>query len=231
MPNSPNARQVDRALPRQIVELRLAYRELLQARRLSSSRRKSSLAYPVGLPSLRGKGVPHSALLLMLYQGHIEHFHLGETHRNDRHVPQRVDSLLMQEFSAFALTEAGDAYAKNALNNKGMGFSEDALRVLLEMLNGPGLHPRYNKEDRLLTWGVHVVKRFRQPAGNQELLLIAAEELGWPAWFDDPLPRAPGQNPKVRLHNSINALNRNQKSCLIHFKGDGSARRMGWEYR
>jgi hypothetical protein len=118
------------------------------------------------------------------------------------------------------------------------GTERQGTALIVSVIHCINLHPRRRAAVRLAaafflprpTYPI-LVKRFRQPAGNQELLLIAAEELGWQAWFDDPLPRAPGQNPKVRLHNSINALNRNQKSRMIHFKGDGSARRVGWEYR
>jgi YD repeat-containing protein len=86
-------------------------------------------------------------------------------------------------------------------------------------------------EGRVFLWGSHVLKCFRQPSGNQELVLRAAEELGWPTWFDDPLPRAPRVNAKARLHDTIKALNRNQDRPLIHFRGDGTGTRVGWQFR
>jgi hypothetical protein len=76
-----------------------------------------------------------------------------------------------------------------------------------------------------------VLKHFLQPACNQVILLCAAEELRWPAWFDDPLPPAPRKNSKKRLHNTIQDLNRRQTPQLVHFKGDGTGTRVGWEYR
>jgi hypothetical protein len=91
---------------------------------------------------------------------------------------------------------------------------------------GP-LIPSYDKKERLFTWGQHMVKHFLQPAERQEIVLAAAEELGWPEWFDDPLPRVPGTNPKRRCHDTIQDLNRRQRIYLIHFKGDGSGRRIG----
>ena len=74
-------------------------------------------------------------------------------------------------------------------------------------------------------------KTFRQPSGNQEIVLSTAEELLWPSWFDDPLPRRAGLSSKVRLHVTIKALNRYQKPHLVQFKGDGTGTRVGWEYR
>ena len=43
-------------------------------------------------------------------------------------------------------------------------------------------------EGSILSWGHHVIKYFHEPAPNQELILQAAERLGWPDWFDSPLP-------------------------------------------
>jgi hypothetical protein len=39
------------------------------------------------------------------------------------------------------------------------------------------------------------------------------------------------KNPKILLHDTIKDLNRRQLPYLIHFKGDGTGRRIGWEYR
>jgi hypothetical protein len=60
-----------------------------------------------------------------------------------------------------------------------------------------------------------VVKEYRQPAGNQEVILAALEEKGWPARIDDPLPPARGQDPKVRLRATVKALNGNQLHSLL----------------
>lgn len=49
---------------------------------------------------------------------------------------------------------------------------------------------------------------FRRPAINQELLLAALEEEGWPTRIDEPLSRTPDIDPKVRIHDAIKALNR-----------------------
>ncbi len=91
--------------------------------------------------------------------------------------------------------------------------------------------PDWDAQRRELRWQGQVVKRFRQPAPSQEMILRAAEELGWPEWFDDPLPRVPGLNPKARLHDTIRNLNRHQQRRLLHFKGDGTGTRVGWECR
>jgi hypothetical protein len=89
--------------------------------------------------------------------------------------------------------------------------------------------PCYDSEYRVLHWGAHLLKCFHQPAENQELILLAEEELNWPIWMDDPLPRLTGKNPKVRIHDTIKDLNRHHyESGLVHFRGDGSGTRIGW---
>jgi hypothetical protein len=75
------------------------------------------------------------------------------------------------------------------------------------------------------------VKAYAQTSSYQDLVLRAAEELGWPPLFDDPLPRLPGMNPKVRLHDTIKSLNRHQKAAILHFHGDGTGTRVGWNFR
>ena len=91
--------------------------------------------------------------------------------------------------------------------------------------------PAWDRHRRELRVGAVVVKHFRQPAPNQELILEAFEEEGWPAYIYDPLPPAGGTCPKDRLHETIKGLNRSQQSPLIRFRGDGTGTRVGWEYR
>ena len=60
------------------------------------------------------------------------------------------------------------------------------------------------------------------------MILAAFEEEGWPPRIDDPLPPKPDQDPKRRLHDTINSLNRNQQHLLIQFFGDGSGQGIRW---
>ncbi len=82
-----------------------------------------------------------------------------------------------------------------------------------------------------LQLGAWALKHFQQPSEAQAVILASAEELGWPPWFDDPLPRTAGANTKVRLHNTINNLNRNLHLPIVRFRGDGTGTRIGWELR
>ncbi len=91
--------------------------------------------------------------------------------------------------------------------------------------------PRWDQELHELWWGNVLVKRFREPANEQEIILASFEESGWPARIDDPLPPRTGIDPKARLHDTIKRLNRAQTRRLIQFSGDGTGKGVRWQKR
>lgn len=92
----------------------------------------------------------------------------------------------------------------------------------------PSVKPDWDAVLRVLSVGDQVVKRYRVPAENQELILSVFDEEGWARRIDDPLPPI-GQDPKKRLQSVIMCLNRNQKARLIRFRGDGNGTGVTWE--
>jgi hypothetical protein len=173
----------------------------------------------IPIDQLRSLGLSDATLLIMLYRGHITHL---------RPAPQPANSLLLTEASSFILTPAGERFADQLLS----GILERKLFALWQVLQEqPHVIPRFDRDDRVLCWGPFELKGFAQPAKNQELVLLTAEELGWPRWFDDPLPPRRRPRPAVRLHDTIKYLNRHQRPNLIKFRGDGSGQRIGWAYR
>lgn len=88
--------------------------------------------------------------------------------------------------------------------------------------------PRWDRESRELWFKNVLVKRLRVDAWNQEPILTAFEEQGWPALIDDPLPPRPGLLSNVRLHDAINSLNRRMKNPLIQFGSGGGGCRIRW---
>ena len=90
--------------------------------------------------------------------------------------------------------------------------------------------PRYDCELRELWLGRKLVKRFKQRAPDQHLILLAFEELGWPFRIDSPLaPRSHCEDRKRRLNHAIYRLNRHQHHRLIYFRGDGTGDGVIWE--
>jgi len=90
------------------------------------------------------------------------------------------------------------------------------------------LTPEWDTVRRELRLGGHVIKRYRVPAPNQELILTAFQESGWPEFIDDPLPPLPNQDCKGRLQGTIKALNRKHLSRGIRFHGNGNGQQISW---
>lgn len=88
--------------------------------------------------------------------------------------------------------------------------------------------PSWCADRQELRFRERLVKVFRLPSPNQETVLAAFEEEGWPCRIDDPLPPVPDLDPKRRLHDTIKSLNRNQRSPLVRFLGDGTGLGVRW---
>ncbi|MBW3597958.1 MAG: hypothetical protein KY475_11865 [Planctomycetes bacterium] len=92
----------------------------------------------------------------------------------------------------------------------------------------PAAKPHWDPVRRELRYRGVVVKHFRKPAPNQELILAAFQESGWPQRIDDPLPPAGEIVPAVRLHDTLGRLNRTLQAPIIHFGSDGTGQGVYW---
>ena len=72
--------------------------------------------------------------------------------------------------------------------------------------------PTFDPMTRTLWLDGEISKQFRQPAADQEAVLRAFQEEGWPPRIDDPLPPRDGKDRKARLHEVITNLNRNVRA-------------------
>ncbi|HYH66000.1 MAG TPA: hypothetical protein VD866_14985, partial [Urbifossiella sp.] len=94
---------------------------------------------------------------------------------------------------------------------------------------GSGPVPRWEAGRRILWLGASVVKQFRVPAVNQELVLQVFEEEGWPHTIDDPIPAVRSCEGKARLHDTIRRLNDRQRVRRLRFTGNGRGDGVSWE--
>ncbi len=76
------------------------------------------------------------------------------------------------------------------------------------------VRPKWDRNRLELRIGSAVVRQFKIPAANEEVLLAAFEEHGWPPEIANPLPTA---TPPACLQQTVEALNRRQKKQLIRF--------------
>jgi len=91
------------------------------------------------------------------------------------------------------------------------------------------LAPVWDSARRELRLDGIVLKRFRQSAKNQETILAAFQEEGWPPRIDDPLPGGDNVDARDRLHNAVRKLNQ-QKIHLIRFLCDGTGQGITWAF-
>lgn len=135
--------------------------------------------------------------------------------------------------SCFAITDAGKRFTTHgqadALTRV---FRPAALAIDASATIPPNCTlPVWDPNRRQLRVDHLIVKEFKVPAANQELILAGFQELGWPVAIDDPLPPRIGLDRKRRLHDTINSLNRNQRHPLLKFRGKGDGLGVCWELR
>jgi hypothetical protein len=163
--------------------------------------------FAVEAGELRSAGLTATDLRWLVAKGLADH--LREVGKDG---PPRAArrSLRVAEDSCFVLTAAGLQFAPGPAAAPPAGV------------------PHWDGAGRQLLWDGCLVKRYRVPAVNQEAVLAALEELGWPGRIDDPLPPTADIDPRARLHDTIKALNRNQARRLLCFQGDGTGRGVVW---
>jgi hypothetical protein len=207
--------------------LEMLYEAALYAQDLNRSMWDFSLE--IGL--LREGGLAHSDLRWMLCKGLLEQ--AGEIHCNEsgsrRFHPR--SSLSFTRSSCFVLTEAGQNFVRETLNGTVATNRDELLlpRSAASLSSQLEIKPCWDRDRQELRVAGQLVKQFKVPAPNQEIVLAAFHEENWPVRIDDPLPPRPDVEPKRRLHDTINSLNRNQKTELMRFFGDGSGQGVRWE--
>jgi hypothetical protein len=193
----------------------------------------------VPISELYESGLRHTEFHWLLACRYVEHAreitHLGADCR--RFVPE--GRAVFHGETCFVLTQLGAKFAADLLRLQPLDEADaDVPHVTSiasaprpEAVGGPPpcVQPTWDARCRHLHLGGVSIKRFRTPASNQETILAAFQEEGWPERIDDPLPPSPKIMPKRRLHDTINGLNRNQVNRLIHFFGNGQGNGVCWE--
>lgn len=188
----------------------------------------------VELDVLRASKLSNSDLRWLAARGLIEHA-VESTGLDDhaRHF-RRTRLLMFTEPTCVVLTHSGVAAARE--------ICSDAALAAVAVVRSPQMgichigipdeangRPKWDQQRRQLRVGADVVKEFKLPSPNQETVLTAFEEEGWPPRIDDPLTPVPHLDSRRRLHDTIKALNRKQKRYLLRFRGDGSGEGIRWE--
>jgi hypothetical protein len=199
--------------------------------------------FAVELPSLQPLGLTNSDCRWLIARGWVEcGFELtlaGDERRSFR----RSANLKLLKRSCLVLTDVGaSAAGRNSLESRravikvdpGAGEEGERHRAVLfaEIVASDAAEskPVWDRDRQQLRAGATIVKQYKVPAPNQEAVLAAFQEENWPPRIDDPLRPELEQDPKRRLHDTINSLNRNQKHAIIRFLGDGGGQGVRWEF-
>ena len=182
--------------------------------------------FAVGLNFFIEKGISESAMRWLVCQHYIEHRYEVLTEKDEQRLFYEAPDTVLAEKSCFTISEGGREIFDHL---KQADLQNTANHGAVKSENG--ILPTWCPLTRVLKINDKVVKHFKWPAPNQEKLINAFAEQGWPNRLDDPLPPNNGVCPKRRLHDTIKCLNRNQINKLIKFRGDGTAQGACWEYR
>ena len=191
---------------------------------------RSMWDFAVELNEFTNVGVSKHLLRVMVCDGVIEHRReitlSGQTKR--MFAPEK--DVVLTERSCFVLSNRGRAI----LSPPPQPHEESSMDTFTFTTPTHGhneLIPIWDTQRRELRIGNVVIKRFKWPASNQEQVLRAFQEEGWPSQIDDPLPPDPKICPKRRLHDTIKCLNRRRVNSAIKFRGDGTGQGVILEIR
>jgi|HubBroStandDraft_6_1064221.scaffolds.fasta_scaffold483610_2 hypothetical protein len=185
--------------------------------------------FAIGLAELRESGATLTDLRWLVLRGFAEHALEttipGDAERSFR----KLTPIAFPGAACFVLSHAGASHLKEALYCSETTAAEVA-NVTDPIAACNRITPEWDALRRELRYEGKVIKRYRVPAHNQELILAAFQESGWPECIDDPMRPSVGQDSKERLLATIKSLNRNQRTHLIRFHGNGNGQQVYWQH-
>ena len=211
---------------------------LQQAHRYAHELKRDVWDFGIEIAELREVGLRNSDFRWLLCKGYVEH-RREYSEPGDKVRQFRQDGgLIFSKQSCFVLTKEGARAAGPSTHR--CADTNGAFRVSRVLTNGQSESnganqrhvpevPQWDRDRHELHFAGAMVKQFKLNSPNQETILMAFEEEGWPPRIDDPLRPQPEIDPKERLRNTIKSLNRKQVNRLIRFMGDGTGMAIRWE--
>jgi hypothetical protein len=220
--------QISGSEPLNSADFRAAARELLKALDYARAGQRDIWDFAVEISTLRETGLSDADFRWLVCLGHVEHACEVTTPRDLRRQFQSTGKLSFKNGTCFVLTESGAEFARTNLNGRSTFVTESS--VARRSVDGSqnAITPQWDANIRELRLGGALVKQFRWPAVNQEMILAVFQEVGWKPHIEDPLPPKAEQDSKRRLHDTIKCLNRNQYCKLMRFYGDGTGEGVLW---
>ena len=203
---------------------------LLEARECAQELARTPWDFAVEIQSLREQGLTSTDFRWLACKGYVGHAQEVTSIGEKARAFQPDAAMSFSDRTCFVLTEEGVNFVLRGLGQPAsQRVPVDEEPTSPPEVNQVELVPTWDHDRQELRMGRIVIKQFKAPAANQEMILAAFQEEGWPPRIDDPLPPNSDQDPKRRLHDTINSLNRNQKHALVRFLGDGSGQGIRWD--
>jgi hypothetical protein len=215
-------------------KLRRALSVLWDAAQYAEETSEDRWQFAVAIEELRRLELSDNDLRYLIRRRYVDHAREISRRAHSARRYHSTGALHFTKSSCFVLAEAG----------KGIAYDQsvqtcDVASIPSEMIHAPAqcamsqdraeTVPLWDERRRTLFLKGQVVKRFRWVAANQQTILSAFQEEGWPARIDDPLSPSPSLVSKQRLSDTIKWLNRKQANRLLRFRGDGSGQGVLWE--
>src|SRR5262249_44802055 len=140
--------------------------------------------YAVEIHVLRRIGLSGNDMRLLVQRHFVEHAQEVTTYESDQRTFQQTSGVAFAKRTCFVLTPLGIAKAHCALNQAIPPEPVRAQTILPSLKCGV---PTWDAARHVLSCGGQTVKQFTRPAANQEGVLSAFEEEGWPPRILDPL--------------------------------------------
>lgn len=198
---------------------------LLEAHELARDLKQSEWEFALQLPSLHARKVSDSQIRWLICQKWVEHRMERASSAKGARSFLSAATLRFSAESCFALTHEGVAAAMRFVKVEREGNT----KTTVDSSARHERRPFYDAALRTLFFDKVVVKQFRVPAANQELVLLAFQEENWPPRLHDPIPCKQEVDTKRRLGDTIKQLNARQKTRRILFRGDGTGCGIVWE--
>ena len=183
--------------------------------------------FAVEAQELRSAGLTNTDLRWLVSMGYSQHAQEQMSLGSCRRSFKPILNLTFPANTCFVATDSGKRLAVRGMDRV-VRSDPGAAKCCKDALPLKPSLPRWDGVLRQLCWRGLVVKEFHSPARNQETILAALEEEGWPQHIDDPLSPVKGLDAKTRLHDAIKNLNRNQVNRLLCFRGNGNGKGVVW---
>ena len=208
---------------------------LLQAHRFAIEVSRDQWDFALEISNLRRAGLNESHFRWLVCKGFVKHASEVTLFGQKGRCFRPTGELNFTGTTCMILTPAGIEFADNSLTEK--MYAADRRNGKPESIeseisqNGDERLPNWDPWRHELRLGNQLIKQFKHRSPNQEIILAAFQEEGWPVSVRDPLHPLQEVDSKRRLNDTIKSLNHHHHvQELIRFRGDGTGEGIIWEH-